>query len=73
MIAANIAYEIHIKYWDIKTNILDADASLYIVGNYWCCEYETNVMVRECMLDFKPVMDCIEKSIENDKKYNTTS
>ena len=28
-ISANAAYEIHIKYWDMKTNILSANAELY--------------------------------------------
>ena len=31
-ISANAAYEIHIKYWDMKTDILSANAELYIVG-----------------------------------------
>lgn len=33
VISANVAYEIHINYWDMDTNILTANASLYIVGD----------------------------------------
>lgn len=34
VISANVAYEIHIKYWDMDTDILSANASLYIVGDW---------------------------------------
>ena len=34
VISTNVAYEIHIKYWDMDTDILSANASLYIVGDW---------------------------------------
>ena len=62
-ISANTAYEIHINYWNMKTNILSADASLYIVRN-WHNKDGTNAVGRECLLDSMPVMACIGKAIE---------
>ena len=32
VIAAGAAYEIHILYWNHKTDLLDANAKLFIVG-----------------------------------------
>ena len=34
VVSSNAAYEIHIKYWDMDTDILSANASLYIVGDW---------------------------------------
>lgn len=31
VVSSNVAYEIHINYWDEETNIMTANASLYIV------------------------------------------
>lgn len=72
VISANAAYEIHINYWDMKTDILTANASLYIVGR-WHNKGGTKTVERECLLDSKPVMDCLGKAVEDDKENNTTS
>ena len=71
-ISANAAYEIHINYWNMKTNILSADASLYIVRN-WHYEGRANTVERKCLLDSMPVMACVGKAIEDSKENNTTS
>lgn len=71
-ISPGCAYEIHIKYWDKKTDIMSAKASLYITG-CWHHKDGTNTVERECLLDSAPVMACIEKAIEDDKENNTTS
>ena len=71
-ISANAAYEIHINYWNTGTDILTADASLYIVGN-WHNKDGTNTLERECLLESVPVMACIGKAIEDDEENNTTS
>jgi len=34
VVSSNVAYEIHVKYWDMDTDILSANASLYIVGDW---------------------------------------
>lgn len=71
-ISPGCAYEIHINYWDKKTDIMSANASLYIVGN-WHNKDGTNTVERECLLDSMPVMACIGKSIEDNKENNKTS
>ena len=72
VISANAAYEIHIKYWDMETDILSANASLYIVEKWHYKDGTSAVVARECLLNSVPVMVCIGKAIEDVKKYNTT-
>lgn len=73
VIAENVAYEIHINYWNMETDILAANASLYIV-EAWHNKDGTNTLGREYLLDSGPVMACIERAIEDAKEeYNTTS
>ena len=54
-ISANAAYEIHIKYWDMKTDILSANAELYIVGD-WHEKDGRNIREREILLDYASVI-----------------
>ena len=70
-ISANAAYEIHIKYWDMKTDILSAIAELYIVRD-WHEKDGRNIREREILLDYSSVMDCIWKAVEDDKENNST-
>ena len=70
-ISANAAYEIHIKYWDMKTDILSANAELYIVRD-WHEKDGRNISEREIQLDYASVMDCIWKAVEDDKENNST-
>lgn len=72
VISANVAYEIHINYWDMDTNILTANASLYIVGD-WRSGNGKGTRERECLLDSAPVMDCLVKAEEDDLENNTES
>ena len=71
-ISPGCAYEIHINYWDKKTDILAANASLYIAG-CWQHKDGANTVERECLLDYAPVMTCIGRAIADDKKNNVTS
>nr|DAT54642.1 MAG TPA: hypothetical protein [Caudoviricetes sp.] len=71
-ISPGYAYEIHINYWDMKTDILTANASLYI-AECWQHKDGTKTVERECLLDSVPVMACIGKTIEDNKENNTTS
>lgn len=70
VISANVAYEIHIKYWNMDTDILSANASLYIVGD-WCSDDGKNTIERECLLESGPVMACLGKAIEDDRENNS--
>lgn len=49
-ISANAAYEIHIKYWDMKTDILSANAELYIVGDWHEKMEETSEKGKYCLI-----------------------
>mgnify|MGYP005889521603 FL=1 len=71
-ISPGCAYEIHINYWDKKTDILTANASLYIAG-CWRHKDGANTVERECLLDSAPVMACIGRAIADDKENNVTS
>lgn len=72
VISANVAYEIHIKYWNMKTDILSATASLFIIGD-WHTKDGENVRERECLLDSAPVMACLGKAEEDDIENNSES
>lgn len=72
VISTNVAYEIHIKYWDMETDILTANASLYIVGD-WRSRDGKNTRERECLLESAPVMDCLAKAEEDDIENNVES
>ena len=58
VIGANIAYEIHILFWYHDTDILTAQASLFIVG-----EYNGTKTERECILSEQPVCNCLEAAV----------
>lgn len=72
VVSSNVAYEIHIKYWDMNTDILSANASLYIVGD-WRSRDGKCTRERECLLDSAPVIDCLSKAEEDDFENNTES
>lgn len=70
VISANAAYEIHINYWNMETDILTADASLYIVGD-WRSDDGKNTRERECLLESEPVMACLGEAVEDDRENNS--
>ena len=69
VIAASCCYEIHIMYHAKDTDVLSADASLYIVGDWTTlngnghCSY----FERELLLT-GPLMACLEKAVEDEKE-----
>lgn len=69
VISANVAYEIHIIHWDHKTDILSANASLFIVGD-WINHVGKYFTERECLLENTSLAECITKAIEDDKENN---
>lgn len=72
VVSSNAAYEIHIKYWDMDTDILSANASLYIVGD-WRSRDGKNARERECLLESAPVMACLSKAEEDNIENNVES
>lgn len=67
VISAGVCYEIHILYHDKETDILSANASLYVVGN-WRDKEGKNFFERECLLEKSPVIACLGKAIEDYKE-----
>lgn len=69
VIAANVAYEIHIIYWESDTDILTAKASLYIVGD-WRQYDGKSFFERELLLEEQPVFECLVAAEKDDKENN---
>ena len=61
-VADGCYYEIHIMYHAKDTDILTANASLYIVGDWTTSSY----FERELLLN-GPLMSCLEKAVEDEK------
>ena len=68
VIGANVCYEIHIMNWWHDTDILTADAKLYIVGD-WHTE-NGGVFNRELLLE-NPLFECIEQAIKDNEENNS--
>ena len=58
VIAASVAYELHINYWNCSNDIMNANASLFLVGD-WQDEDNTRFFERETLLDGKSVAECL--------------
>lgn len=58
VIAASVAYELHINYWNCSNDIMNANASLFLVGD-WQDEDNTRFFERETLLDGKSVTECL--------------
>lgn len=67
VIAAGCCYEIHLLFWDHKTDIMSANAKLYIVGE-WCTKTHT-VFEREELFT-GPLAACLEAAEEDNTMNN---
>lgn len=67
VIAANCCYEIHIMYHAKDTDILTANASLYIVDDWSSSENNSKFFERELLLN-GPLAACLEKAVEDEKE-----
>lgn len=65
VVAAKVCYEIHIMYWAKETDILAANAKLYIVGEWHTPNGLT--FERNLLLD-GPVVACLEKAVEDEEE-----
>jgi hypothetical protein len=74
VIGSNVAYEIHLLYHDKKTDILTAKSSLFIVGDWYKIDKETNKQVdffeRECLLKEGDLKDCLNEAFLDDINNN---
>lgn len=60
-------YEIHIMYHAKETDILTANASLYIVGDWTSVKSNSKIFERELLLN-GPLAACLEKAVEDAKE-----
>ena len=67
VVAASCCYEIHIMYHAKDTDILTANASLYIVGDWTTSNDHCSFFERELLLN-GPLMECLGKAIEYEKE-----
>ena len=63
VISACVCYEIHVINWWESTDILTADAKLYLVGE-WSDKNNGSVFQRELLLK-NSLFECINKSVED--------
>ena len=67
VVAASACYEIHIMYHAKDTDVLTANASLYIVGEWISLENDSKFFERKLLLNGS-VMACLEKAVEDEEK-----
>ena len=67
VISAGVCYEIHIMYHTKDTDILTANASLYIVGDWIYAENNHEFFERELLLN-GPLMACLEKAVKDEEE-----
>ena len=59
VVAANLAYEIHVWEHPLDTDILKADAALYLIGEWSATKDKPAEFSRECLLAHATVNDCM--------------
>ena len=72
VIAAGVAYEIHILYWNHKTDLLDANAKLFIVGE-WYEKEKDSFFEREELTSpavISTVLECLELAKRDNEENN---
>ena len=67
VVAASCCYEIHIMYHAKDTDILTANASLYIVGDWTSAKDNSKFFNRELLIN-GPLMACLEKAVEDEEE-----
>lgn len=69
VIASNVAYEIFIEYWEHKTPIETAKASLCLVG-IWENKNNITLTEREWLGKELPIQELLEIAYKDDKENN---
>lgn len=67
VVGASVCYEIHIMFHAKDTDILTANASLYIVGDWTNLNNGSQHFERELLLN-GPLAACLEKAVEDEKE-----
>ena len=66
VIGPNCCYEIHVMYHTKGTDILTANASLYIVGDWFNHKNHLNYFERELLLKGS-LRDCLEGAVKDEE------
>nr|DAV30892.1 MAG TPA: hypothetical protein [Caudoviricetes sp.] len=64
VVASNVCYEIQINIHQLKTPLIKANASLFLVGD-WIDKDGVSFFARECLLGKQSISACIEKAIQD--------
>lgn len=67
VVSACCCYEIHIMYHAKDTDILSANASLYIVGDWTTANSHCSYFERKLLLN-GPLAACLEKAVEDEEE-----
>ena len=67
VVSAGCCFEIHIMYHTKDTDILTANASLYIVGDWTTANGYCSYFERELLLN-GPLIACLEKAVEDEEE-----
>ena len=67
VISTGCCYEIHIMYHAKTTDILTANASLYIVGDWTSADNNSKFFERELLLNGSLAV-CLEKAVEDEEE-----
>lgn len=67
VISEGCCYEIHIMYHAKENDILTANASLYIVGDWTSIDNDSKFFERELLLN-GPLIDCLEKAVKDEEE-----
>ena len=70
VLAAECCYELIIVYWENKTDLMDAKAELYLVGNFHEHSTNKNYFSRELLASELLVSECLEVAYNDDKENN---
>ena len=67
VVAASCCYEIHVIYHAKDTDILTANASLYIAADWYSDNSNCSFFERKLLLN-GPLSACLEKAVEDEKE-----
>ena len=71
VIAASVCYEIHINCWHHDMDILTADASLFIAGNWTNVRSGDSFFSRERLLSHGTVQECLIACCKDNEENNS--
>lgn len=66
VVAANACYEIHVLHHDDGTDIMKAEASLFIVGDWR--DKKKSYFERMCLLDAQYLYNCLNEAYEDERR-----